>query len=356
MNFDNVNKGDAECMSFCSGNVEIYDTEVFAGQRLMAGFDGTEFNKDIEYLIGKLKIGGLILFAANIETPDQVKQLCFSAQEYALSLGLPPLFIAIDQEGGKVARLRPPFFTHFPGNSYIKNTKQAVEFAKTTAFELLSVNVNMNLAPVVDFIPEGFDSIMEGRAFNGTPDEVAKLGACVIEEMQKHGIMACAKHFPGIGRTAIDSHFHLPIIDSDLEFMEKNDFIPFAAAIKSGVSSIMLSHILYPEFDDKWPASLSPVIVKNLLRNKMGFQGLVMTDDLDMKAIKYDIKVCVKQILASEVDIALICHSGPDIETAFFEIYKLISENENLYESGKKSVKRIIEAKNQYLGHLSPRL
>ncbi len=333
-----------------------FDDKLLAGQRIMAGFDGTVLNEEIKYLIGELKTGGLILFAANIETFEQVKLLCFSAQEYALSLGLPPLFIAVDQEGGMVARLRPPYFTHFPGNSHINNTEQAVEFAGVTARELASVNINMNLAPVMDFIPQGFDSIMKGRVFKGSCEKVGKLGACIIKEMQKRNIMACAKHFPGIGRTEIDSHFDLPVLESKPEFMEKNDLVPFAAAKKAKVAAMMLSHILYPGYDKKWPASLSPKIAKELLREKIGFQGLVMTDDLDMKAIKYDIKVCVKQILESEIDITLICHSGPDIQTAFSEIYRMISGNEQLREKGIESFKRILGLKKKYLSHLSPRL
>jgi len=336
-----------------------FDDKLVAGQRIMAGFDGIVLNEEIKYLIGELKIGGLILFAANIETFDQVKLLCSSAQEYALSLDLPPLFIAVDQEGGKVARLRPPDFTHFPGNSHINNTEQAVEFAGVTAKELASVNINMNLAPVMDFIPQGFDSIMKGRAFPGSCEKVAELGVCIIKEMQKKSIMACAKHFPGIGRTKIDSHLDLPVLESEPEFMEKNDLVPFAAAKKADVAAMMLSHILYPGYDKKWPASLSPKIAKNLLRDKIGFQGLVMTDDLDMKAIKYDIKICVQQILESEIDITLICHSGPDIKTAFLEIYRMISGNEQLRAKGMESFKRILKIKKKYLSHfsyLSPRL
>ncbi len=333
-----------------------FDDEILAGQRIMAGFDGTVFNEEIKYLIGDLKVGGLILFAANIETFNQVKQLCSSSQKYALSLGLPPLFIAVDQEGGSVARLRPPYFTHFPGNSHIDNTEQAAEFARVTAAELFSVNINMNLAPVMDFIPQGFNSIMKGRAFNGSPEKVAELGTCVIKEMQKNGIMACAKHFPGIGRTIIDSHFDLPILDSEPEFMDKNDLIPFAAAKRFHVAAMMLSHILYPGFDKKWPASLSYEIAKNLLRDKIGYQGLVMTDDLDMKAVKYDIKVCIGQILKSEIDIALICHAGPDIASAFLEICRSISDDPELRAKGNESMERILKIKKEYLSHLSPRL
>ncbi|MEA1968129.1 MAG: glycoside hydrolase family 3 N-terminal domain-containing protein [Thermodesulfobacteriota bacterium] len=326
-----------------------YDTKELAGQRIMAGFDGTVLNNEIKYLIKNLKIGGLILFSRNIESPDQVKDLCSSAQEFTLFCNLPPLFISIDQEGGDVARLKHPFFTLFPGNPQIKEKNDAINFAAVTAHELKAINVNMNLAPVMDYAPEESNSIMKNRAFCGSPEKVAKLGTYIINELQKQGIMACAKHFPGIGRTILDSHLHLPVLDADRELLKKTDLIPFLAAKENNVCAIMLSHILYTEIDKKWPASLSPEIAKKWLRDEIGFQGIVMTDDLDMKAVKHDIKTSVKQILKSEIDITLICHKGPDIETAFKEIHRTISEEKYFFTKGVESFKRILKAKTTYL-------
>ncbi|MCP4119185.1 MAG: glycoside hydrolase family 3 protein [Desulfobacteraceae bacterium] len=320
-----------------------------SGQRVMAGFEGTTFNKDVEHLICELKIGGLILFAGNIDSPDQTRKLCDRAQACARAEGLPPLFIAVDQEGGVVARLKEPWFTAFPGNPSIKSRREAETFARTTAAELKGVGINMNLAPVMDIAPEGFDSIMESRAFPGGPDRVAKLGARVIETLQDNGIMACAKHFPGIGRTRLDSHFELPVLDEDPAILEVSDLVPFVAAAKSEVSAMMLSHILYPRLDPDWPASLSPEIAGNLLRKRVGFQGVVMTDDLDMKAIKQDIKTCVTQILRSQIDITLVCHKGPDIETAVLEIEKQIASDENLHRMTLESMERIQALKTKYL-------
>jgi beta-N-acetylhexosaminidase len=161
--------------------------------------------------------------------------------------------------------------------------------------------------------------------------------------------MAVAKHFPGIGRTIKDSHFHLPVLNHDLKTLEQSDILPFKDAIKNNVSGIMLSHISYPKLDNKWQASLSPAIAKDLLRNQIGFNGLVMTDDLDMKAIKHDMKTCICQILKSDIDIALICHKGPDIDTAFNEIIKLINQNENFYRACEQSIQRILKYKKKYL-------
>lgn len=325
------------------------DYRALSGQRVMAGFEGTIFNKEVEHLICELKIGGLILFAGNIDDPDQTRQLCDQAQACARAEGLPPLFIAVDQEGGVVARLKAPWFTAFPGNPAIKSRHEAETFAKTTAAELKGVGINMDLAPVLDVAPEEIDSIMKSRAFPGGPDRVARLGTRVIETLQENGIMACAKHFPGIGRTRLDSHFELPVLDADPALLEESDLVPFVAAAKSEVSAMMISHILYPQLDPVWPASLSPKIAGDLLRNRLGFQGLVITDDLDMKAIKHDIKTCVTQILRSQIDITLICHKGPDIETAVREIERQIAGDETLHRMTLESMQRIQALKTKYL-------
>lgn len=320
-----------------------------AGQRLMLGFDGIALNDDIRHLIRDLGAGGLILFKRNIETPDQVKALCESCRAYAKACGLPPLFIAVDQEGGTVARLREPF-TVFKGNPYIETLEDARHFAAVTARELKSIGVNMNFAPVLDVAGDKKGSIMKDRAFKGTPERVAVLGAEVIRTFQENGILAVAKHFPGIGRTIKDSHFFLPVLDIELPVLEASDLIPFMAAKDEGVSGIMLSHILYPRLDEKWPASLSPSIAKDLLRDRIRYEGLVMTDDLDMKAIQKDIETCIHQILASGIDMALICHKGPNIDKAYDEIRRLLREDEALSALGKKSVERILRVKQKYIG------
>jgi beta-N-acetylhexosaminidase len=320
-----------------------------SGQRVMAGFEGTIFNKEVEHLICELKIGGLILFAGNIDSPDQTRKLCDQAQACARAEGLPPLFIAVDQEGGVVARLKAPGFTAFPGNPSIKSRQEAETFAKTTAAELKGVGINMDLAPVMDVAPENFDSIMASRVFPGGPDRVATLGCRVIETLQDNGIMACAKHFPGIGRTVLDSHFELPVLDADPAILESNDLVPFVAAAKSDVAAMMISHILYPQLDPVWPASLSPKIAGDLLRNHLGFQGVVMTDDLDMKAIHHDIKTCVTQILLSQIDITLVCHRGPDIDTAVLEIERQIAGDGTLHQMTLESMARIQALKTKYL-------
>lgn len=321
-----------------------------AGQRLMIGFTGTHFNDELRFAIDELKIGGIILFTRNIVSPEQIRQLCSQAQSYAAQCGLPPLFIAIDQEGGVVARLKPPF-TQFDGNPSMRTTEDAFDFARTTAAELNTIGVNMNMAPVLDVAAPSGPSVMRERAFGNDPQWVATLGTIVIEELQRGGIMAVGKHFPGIGRTILDSHMDLPDLLIDIAQLEASDLIPFQAAVQCEVSSMMLSHIRYTKIDPHWPASLSTVITQQILRNKLAFKGLVLTDDLDMGAIAkhYTIEQIVSQCLASTVDIMLICHTGPNIKTAFKWIQESIRTSEDLSQKHVDAVQRILTAKAQYL-------
>jgi len=332
-------------------NPETLSLEQLAGQRLMVGFEGRQFNPDLKFLINDLKVGGIILFSQNAETPHQVKKLCGSVQEYARRNGQPPLMIAIDQEGGQVARLKKPF-TQFPGNPSMKRKKDAVYFAETTAAELAQAGINMNLAPVVDVAQKGIDSIMASRSFGHDPAWVSKLGVTVISHLQRNKIMAVAKHFPGIGRTVFDSHVDLPIFDGDLSELESCDLVPFEACIHNGVAGIMLSHIIYRKIDPQWPASLSRIVAGKFLRERMRFTGITITDDLDMGAIikHYDIKTAIRQILLADIDITLICHKGPNIEIAYKEILQNLRNSAELKTKGLESVKRIMDLKEKYLG------
>ena len=324
--------------------------EQLAGQRLMVGFEGLTLNDDLKFLIGEFKVGGVILFSINLESPAQIKDLCRAIQDYAQYCHQPPVFIAIDQEGGQVARLKAPF-TIFPGNPHMKSADDAIAFAETTAAELSQVGINMNMAPVMDVSPADADSIMAARTFGSDPAWVARLGVKVIEHLQANHIMAVAKHFPGIGRTTLDSHMDMPVLHSEISRLKQFDLIPFEAGIQSAVSGVMLSHIFYSKLDPEWPASLSPPIANHLLRQQMGFNGLVLTDDLDMGAITkhYDIQTAIHQILAADIDLALICHKGPNIEIAFERILKGITDSSDLKARGLESVERIMAAKRKYL-------
>ncbi len=329
--------------------IRVFTDEQLAGQRIMAGFDGTRLNDDLRFIIDDLKAGGIILFSRNIESPEQVKTLCYDIQVYAEKCLQPPLFIAIDQEGGVVARLKEPF-TLFPqGPPGMENIDDALEFAEVTAGELGNIGVNMDMAPVMDVQPEGFVGVMEKRVFKGDADFVSEMGCTVISGLQDNGIMAVAKHFPGIGRTTLDSHLTLPVLDMDKEAFDQTDIVPFKAAVKKSVAGIMLSHIQYPFIDTDWPASLSVKVVKDFLRTGLNYNGVVMTDDLDMKAITIDIMTSVERIIKADVDIALICHKSDDIENAFRTFLIDVQSSEAGRDDCINSVQRIMRLKTEYL-------
>jgi beta-N-acetylhexosaminidase len=177
------------------------------------------------------------------------------------------------------------------------------------------------------------------------------MGTALIETLQAGGVMAVAKHFPGIGRTILDSHLDLPTFREDLDAMAPIDLPPFRAAIACRVAGIMLSHILYEKIDPRWPASLSPVIARDLLRRQMGYQGVTMTDDLDMGAIvhHFDIRTVIRQVVAAEIDFALICHKGPRIQEGWDE---MLAQTRRAPGPARESVHRILNLKKSYLASL----
>jgi beta-N-acetylhexosaminidase len=318
--------------------------ERMAGQRLMVGFVGTELNADLCHLIKNLKIGGIILFRRNLETPDQITRLCKDAQQYAHECGLAPLFIAVDQEGGCVSRLPQPY-SQFEGNPSMRSKADARRFAEITGSELKTAGFNMNMAPVLDVAPTDGDSIMKDRAFGGDPHWVTQMGLLVIDGLREKRVVPVAKHFPGIGRTVLDSHRDLPRMAADYDSLSAYDLLPFRKAIQHRIEAVMLSHILYERLDPKWPASLSRRIASDLLRSKLGFDGVVITDDLDMGAIddRFDIRTVIDRIMICDIDIALICHSIEKMEVAFEQILNSLSG------STHAAYERIMRLKKHYL-------
>ncbi len=293
------------------------------------------------------------MFRRNVTNPSQLSELCQDAQDLATQRGNPPLLIAIDQEGGPVTRLDPPF-TVFPGNLAIGNARSIVaarKFGEITAKELREVGITLNFAPVLDVIPEGFDSsVMAGRAFGNSPGLAGDLGKTVIESLQENGVGATAKHFPGIGRTTLDSHADLPFLKTKGHILDSLDLIPFKAAIHSNVAAVMLAHVVYTDLDPTWPASLSTIIAKELLRDTMGFKGVSITDDLDMGAIDkhFDVDTFVERICDAEIDIALICHDQHKIEATHSKFLKAIQTSDHVKKHSLKSVRRILRLKTEY--------
>lgn len=278
----------------------------------MVGMPGPQMDEDTRDLIRDYNVGGVVLFSRNIEGPIQLTTLCQDLQDTAMEFHGIPLILAIDQEGGRVSRLKEPF-TQFPGNTVMgqdtKPIEKAMEFGRVTAKELKLVGLNMNFAPVLDVQRGEPEKHLQGRTFGEDVKKVSRLGKTVVRSLQEHGILAVAKHFPGLGRSSVDPHFDLPRIEIDMKEMEQVNLPPFQVAINVGVSGIMTSHAIYPALDPERPATLSPAILTQLLREKMGFEGLIITDDLEMGAIAkhWGIAEGAANAFEAGADILLIC-------------------------------------------------
>ncbi|MGM0418122.1 MAG: glycoside hydrolase family 3 N-terminal domain-containing protein [Thermodesulfobacteriota bacterium] len=327
-------------------NILNFPDDILAGQKIITGFEGDNLNKNNKDYFLKIKPGGIILFARNIKNQTQLKKLNSDINQFFKEKNIPPPFISIDQEGGTVSRLKEPEFKEFPAVAELSNASEAEDHSKKMSEILNQFYINMNMAPVLDVASLNKKSIMEKRSFPGTPEQVADLGIAAADGYIKNNIIPVGKHFPGIGNTTTDSHFVLPVYNEKKDFFIKNDLLPFKKAADNNIPALMFSHILYKELDDKWPASLSEKISKDILRNEIKYNGVTMTDDLDMKAVSSDIKTSSHQIIKADVDIALVCHSFENTET----IHKIFLEK--ISDKNKEvlnSVQRIFDLKNRFL-------
>jgi beta-N-acetylhexosaminidase len=324
------------------------------GQLFIGGIPGPEVDDSTISLLRDYHIGGIILFSRNVRDPLQLARLCRDLQKASVENSGLPLFLAVDQEGGKVARLKSPF-TQFPGNEVIgksRNPEQsAIDFAATTAREMTLVGLNMNMAPVMDVAQAYTDSHLAGRTFSDDPSLVAALGQIVIETLQHNGIMAVAKHFPGLGSADLDPHRDLPTITATPEEMESVHLPPFARAIEAGVSAVMVSHAVYPAFEPAMPATLSRTIVRDLLRKRMNFDGLVISDDLEMGAIMKarGLPQGAADAFEAGVDLLLICSSGEHLIASIELVQDKLLKGDIPGEQLAESLDRITRYKRRYL-------
>jgi beta-N-acetylhexosaminidase len=334
--------------------LELSELDSKIGQLFMAGIPGTSLDDGTEALIRDYNLGGVILFSRNIEGPEQVAQLCQGLQDAAIGHQNVPLFLAVDQEGGRVARLGEPF-TQFPGNEAIGKDDnpldRAYEFAFTTATEMKLVGLNMNMAPVMDVQKGEPEKHLKGRTFGEDPEKVCELGRAIIETLQGNGIMAVAKHFPGLGRAPLDPHLELPRIEVDVKEMETVHLPPFRSAIEKKVSAIMTSHAVYPALDPGRPATLSAAVLNGLLREKMAFEGLIISDDLEMGAIAKQWGVAEGAAASFEAgaDILLICKEQDYILESLKLIRGKLLRGEIKFQRLHESNERIRKAKERFL-------
>lgn len=320
------------------------------GQLLMAGFDGTTPPKEIQELITQHAIGGVILFSRNIKNPTQVAKLTESLQKLSAEA---PLFVAVDQEGGRVSRLPPPF-TQFPPARLLglcDSVPLTYSLAEAMAKELLAVGINMNFAPVLDVDTNPKNPVIGDRSFGSSPTLVSKLGLAMIVGMTDQGVIPCGKHFPGHGDTSADSHETLPLVNLKADRLSNIELKPFIHTIENRLACVMTAHVVYSHLDDKNPASLSKKIITGLLRKTLNFDGIVVTDDLEMKGITEHFSVpeaAVKAVQAGS-DLILVCHSYEEQMATLEALVHAVEKNVISEARLNESLNRVLRLKESFL-------
>lgn len=254
------------------------------GELFIMGFKGLELSPETSSFLTQSSIGGVILFAHNYEIPAQVAELTNQIQECSKGL---PLWVSVDHEGGRVQRFKKGF-TRIPEAAAISATqspKLAYEIAELMANELRAVGINLNFSPVADIATNPKNPIIGNRAFGTTADEASKFCSAVVRGHLAAGVQPCVKHFPGHGDTSTDSHLTLPAVETSLEMLKKREFLPFMKAFKSGCSFVMSAHVLIKSIDPQVPATLSTQILRDILRKQLRYDGIIISDDLEMNAI-----------------------------------------------------------------------
>ena len=312
------------------------------GQLLMIGIHGKTLNDDAKFMLNEYRVGGIILFDRNMESKDQVKSLITDINKTGKSAGLTPLFIGIDQEGGAVARMEDQLIKVPPAEELGKEPiEQAVSLAKQSSTELKDLGFNINFAPVADL------GLTYGRSFSTNPDEAVRYASAVGKAYDEAGLWYSYKHFPGIGKTDVDLHADTSVVPVSKETLLNEDtkvFVDLIKQSKPNTYAIMVSHAMYPQIDADHPSSLSKAIITDWLRKDMGYNGVVVTDDMDMGALAKHYTfgdMAVQSILAGS-DILLVCHEYEHMQEAYNGLMKAVKDGRISKERLDESVKRIL--------------
>lgn len=315
-----------------------------AGIHLFIGFRGLGIDEELKALIKEYQPAGVVLFKRNIEGREQLEALVSSAQAFAMEQLGRPLFFAIDQEGGSVQRLAPHYSSLPSAQSLAELGREGVSrWAAICAEDLRQIGVQINFAPVLDMIALGEAHFMESRSFGPTPEVISDLGTLWIETLQAKGISATAKHFPGLGRSRLDPHHFAPVIADESHEDFEFDLVPFGAAVRAGVNCMMTSHAVYRVVDPVLPATLSWEICHMWLRERMGFNGVLFADDLDMAAIceNYSPEETARLGLGCSIDFFLLCQKSQNIEPMHRALSDQLKGDSLLRSFHRDSVKRI---------------
>jgi beta-N-acetylhexosaminidase len=305
-------------------------TEAIGGH-ICIGISGLSLTEDEKKFILNNNISGVTLFARNVKDPRQVFELTQELHQLSHQMkSKAPFIVAIDMEGGRVARLKNPF-TEWPAlKAYGDLDSPTVSFLayQSLGHELAAVGINVDFAPCLDIFTNPQNQIIGDRSVGSDPELVAKHGSALIRGLLKAGVLPCIKHFPGHGHTLIDSHEDLPIEEADLERLRNTEMIPFKKAFKSKANFVMTAHIRFKNIDPDWPVTLSEKFLKNILRDELRFNGMVITDDLDMKAMaKHYAKDFIPvRALQAGADMLLYCNEPESQQIAVEAIKKAVSD------------------------------
>ena len=321
------------------------------GQLIVVGFAGNSLPVELCRLAREFDLGGIILFSRNIEAPLQVAELSYEAQQLAFDL---PLWVSVDQEGGRVQRLRSPF-TEWPAQSMFDECDDlglADRFSRALAKELSSVGINLNYAPVLDVHTNMKNPVIGDRAISSNPIKVSEVASAIIRALQDEGVAACGKHFPGHGDTSLDSHDDLPVVEQEEPRLRDVELVPFRSAIEADVCALMTAHVRYAALDAEHPATLSETIIEGLLRDQLGFDGLLVSDDMEMGAIGKYMEVVDASVkaVAAGCDMLLVCSEDTERQARIIEQLIYALEDGRLPEARvRKALERQRGAKEKYL-------
>lgn len=326
------------------------------GQLLMCGFHGQHADEQITRLIRDYHVGGVIYFRRNVESVDQLTRLSAELQDMAAEAGALPLMISVDQEGGMVARIDQEGMTQVPGNMALGatgNPEYTLKCAQILGRELKNIGIDMNLAPVVDVNNNPLNPVIGVRSYGEHAKSVATHGVAAITGYQSQGIAATAKHFPGHGDTAVDSHLGMVTVPHDRNRLEQMELLPFRRAIEAEVDAIMTAHVMFPSIEpEPIPATLSHKVLTGLLRDEMGFEGIIITDCLEMHAISKPYGVAEAAIRAVEAgaDLILVSHTLKDQVAALEAIVEAVRTGRVSEEVIHQALERIMKWKKKRSG------
>jgi len=321
------------------------------GQLLIGSLPGQTITPEMKSLAREFGLGGVILFSRNIEAPEQVAELAHDARQ--LDPAVPP-WVSVDQEGGRVARLKAPF-TEWPPMAVLGRRGDealARRFAGALAAELRAVGITLDYAPVLDIHTNPKNPVIGDRALADDADLVARLGEAIVRGLQDNGVAACGKHFPGHGDTSVDSHLDLPLVEHPPDRIRRVECVPFRAAIRADVAFIMTAHVLVPALDQERPATLSPRIVQAVLRDELGYRGVILSDDLEMKAIaqSYEVPEAAVQAVMAGCDALLVCSGEADVQAATLEaLVHAVEDGRIAYKRIEDALTRLRRAKERFL-------